>query len=728
MRYLYSVLAILIFGGTPTFNISHVYAQNIENVQEKDSLSDRGLITSPLTAIGNRIDSIRKQVNLYSRQVDSLQNQIEQPFFSGTVQSFIDELLVDMTLLQTEIDSLQNNYSFGIDTEGTFQADSTDSIEIRNTLNKLETQLGNAMSEAESLQQYTVDSFVSEIDTLADSLSADSIPVMGKLPILDKKVLRQMRSNFNRDRSPVPYFDYSSWSNRIFLFAFSLMYFYWLYRGRKKSPDNSSVSSFLPTEPVWISIVKAIIFFLIFLPFASLQMPLLVIQYTYLSIFVALSIILHKQITAQERRTSGFLLLYYLLLLLINLLISKDIDIRISAGLINIAGIYLVWKIGNHHDTDNPAKHLHRYVLWGIITAHILAIGSNIGGYIEQARMWTSAAGIGLLQVISLKAFRNILRQDLAAQFAITPKLHTLKRIRHDKVLNSFDKLLKLCSTALVFIILFNILGVMGEVVAAIKRIFNKDHQIGSITFNYSNLLWAFAVLWLSNWLQKNLKNLLDDTPERDLQVKKMTLFPLFRLAIIIVGFLFAINILGLGVDKLTVIIGALSVGIGLGLQNIINNFVSGVILVFEKPFKIGDYIEIGDKMGQVLEIGIRSSTLLTDQGAKVIVPNGDLLSGRLVNWTFSNTDIRVNFELVVSNEGQIEDIKTYIRTKLAEQKHVDKSVPIKVHTKDITATDYRLSVQVGISNVKYIERFRSKFLEEITSQMKAQGVSISSI
>src|SRR5699024_4314169 len=224
-----------------------------------------------------------------------------------------------------------------------------------------------------------------------------------------------------------------------------------------------------------------------------------------------------------------------------------------------------------------------------------------------------------------------------------------------------------------------------------------------------------------SNWLQKNLKNLLDDTPERDLQVKKMTLFPLFRLAIIIVGFLFAINILGLGVDKLTVIIGALSVGIGLGLQNIINNFVSGVILVFEKPFKIGDYIEIGDKMGQVLEIGIRSSTLLTDQGAKVIVPNGDLLSGRLVNWTFSNTDIRVNFELVVSNEGQIEDIKTYIRTKLAEQKHVDKSVPIKVHTKDITATDYRLSVQVGISNVKYIERFRSKFLEEITSQMKAQ-------
>lgn len=728
MRYFYSVLAILIFGGIPTFSIPHVYAQNIENVQENDSLSKREQVSPSLKLVGNRIDSIRKQANLYSQQVDSLQNQIEQPFFSGTVQSFIDELLVDMTLLQTEIDSLQNNYSFGVDTEDAFQADSTDSIEIQNILDKLETQLGNAISEAESLQQYTADSFVSEIDTLADSLSADSIPVIGKLPILDKKVLRQMRSNFNRDRSPVPYFDYSSWSNRIFLFVFSLMYFYWLYRGRKKSPDNSSIPSILPPEPVWISIVKAIIFFLILLPFVSLRMPLLVIQYSYLLIFTALFIVLHRQITDQERKTSGFLLMYYLLLLLINLLISKDIGIRISAGLINIAGIYLVWKIGNYHDTDNPAKHLHRYARWGIIAAYILAIGSNIGGYIEHARMWTSVAGVSLLQIISLKAFRNMLRHDLETQFATVSKLHTLKKLRHDKVLNSFDKLLKLCSTALVFIILFNILGVMGEVIAAVKRIFNKDHQIGSITFNYSNLLLAVAVLWLSNWLQKNLKNLLDDTSERDLHVKKMTLFPLFRLAIIIVGFLFAINILGLGVDKLTVIIGALSVGIGLGLQNIINNFVSGVILVFEKPFKIGDYIEIGDKTGQVLEIGIRSSTLLTDQGAKVIVPNGDLLSGRLVNWTFSNTDIRVNFELVVSNEGQIEEIKAYIRTKLAGQKHVDKSVPIKVYTKDITATDYRLSVQVGISNVKYIERFRSKFLEEITSQMKAQGVSISSI
>src|SRR5690606_36639272 len=132
-------------------------------------------------------------------------------------------------------------------------------------------------------------------------------------------------------------------------------------------------------------------------------------------------------------------------------------------------------------------------------------------------------------------------------------------------------------------------------------------------------------------------------SPRGEMQVRKITLFPLFRLLIVVVGFLIGISILGLGLDKLTVIIGALSVGVGLGVQNIINNSVSGVILVFEKSLKIVDYVDLTDKTVQLLEIVIRPSTLLTDEGSRVIIPNGDLLSGRLVNWTFRNADIRLN-------------------------------------------------------------------------------------
>ena len=95
------------------------------------------------------------------------------------------------------------------------------------------------------------------------------------------------------------------------------------------------------------------------------------------------------------------------------------------------------------------------------------------------------------------------------------------------------------------------------------------------------------------------------------------------RLVLLIGGFLIAVAASGLPVDKITVILGALGVGIGLGLQNIVSNFVSGIILIFDKTIRIGDVVELSDKKGRVKEIGVRASTLLSDEGAEIIIPNG---------------------------------------------------------------------------------------------------------
>jgi small-conductance mechanosensitive channel len=85
-----------------------------------------------------------------------------------------------------------------------------------------------------------------------------------------------------------------------------------------------------------------------------------------------------------------------------------------------------------------------------------------------------------------------------------------------------------------------------------------------------------------------------------------------------------------------------LGVGIGMGLQNIVNNFVSGIILIFDSSFKIGDEIEVSGQAGKVKEIGLRSSTLTTADGADVIIPNGNMLSQNIVNWTLTNDQKRV--------------------------------------------------------------------------------------
>jgi small-conductance mechanosensitive channel len=115
------------------------------------------------------------------------------------------------------------------------------------------------------------------------------------------------------------------------------------------------------------------------------------------------------------------------------------------------------------------------------------------------------------------------------------------------------------------------------------------------------------------------------------------------------IGFLIACAAAGLDLNKFALLAGAFGVGIGFGLQNIVNNFISGLILTFERPIQIGDTIEIDSLVGIVKRIGIRASYVRTFSGAEVIVPNGDLIAGRVVNWTLSDQLRRIELPIGVA-------------------------------------------------------------------------------
>jgi small-conductance mechanosensitive channel len=113
--------------------------------------------------------------------------------------------------------------------------------------------------------------------------------------------------------------------------------------------------------------------------------------------------------------------------------------------------------------------------------------------------------------------------------------------------------------------------------------------------------------------------------------------------------FLIAVNAGGVELNKFTLLTGALGVGFGFGMQNIINNFVSGLILQFERPIHINDVLEVEGYTGKVTRIGVRSSTLQTPQGAEVIIPNGNFISGKVVNWTLSESMRRAELAVGVA-------------------------------------------------------------------------------
>src|SRR5262249_35655075 len=131
----------------------------------------------------------------------------------------------------------------------------------------------------------------------------------------------------------------------------------------------------------------------------------------------------------------------------------------------------------------------------------------------------------------------------------------------------------------------------------------------------------------------------------------------LTRYALLIVGSFLALATLGFDLTRITVLVSAFGVGVGFGLQQIINNFVSGLILLFERPVQVGDSIQLGDLGGTVLRIGIRSSTLRTSQGAEVIVPNSKLIEERVTNWTLSDRSRRVDLDVTVATDLEPERV-----------------------------------------------------------------------
>ena len=107
--------------------------------------------------------------------------------------------------------------------------------------------------------------------------------------------------------------------------------------------------------------------------------------------------------------------------------------------------------------------------------------------------------------------------------------------------------------------------------------------------------------------------------------------------SVLLLGFFVALAALGVDLTKVTILAGAFTVGVGFGLQTVINNFVCGLILLFQRPTKVGDVVQVDADIGEVRRIGIRACVIRTAEGSEIIVPNATMISNKVTNWTYSD-------------------------------------------------------------------------------------------
>lgn len=191
-------------------------------------------------------------------------------------------------------------------------------------------------------------------------------------------------------------------------------------------------------------------------------------------------------------------------------------------------------------------------------------------------------------------------------------------------------------------------------------------------------------------------------------------------------GFYVALQVNGVDLSSLAVIAGALGVGLGFGLQNIVHNFVSGLIILAERPIAIGDRVEVGGVAGQIARISLRSTTVVTNDNISIIVPNSDFISNKVTNWSYGDPKVRMRLPIGVAYGTDVEKLRRVLLQVATAHPKVLREPASEVffHGFGDSSLDFELGVWTAEMTAKP-RRFRSELYYAIEKALRENQIEI---
>jgi len=286
------------------------------------------------------------------------------------------------------------------------------------------------------------------------------------------------------------------------------------------------------------------------------------------------------------------------------------------------------------------------------------------------------APGFGLmfaaLAWTLMRAFAGLLSMPLARSFRSV-------RERSDSILRTLRWIVVLVAWAVGILTFAVSYSALDDLLRIVTFITTASVSAGDVTISLNAMLAALAVVALTWIVTKLVRFALDHEilPRLDLRTGvPVAISTIVGYVLVVTGFVLALAALGIDLTKVTLLAGALGIGVGLGLQNVVNNFASGLILMLERPINVGDQIDLGGVVGEVRRIGVRSSTIRTFQGAEVIVPNADLASKQVTNWTLSDRARRYEIDVSVAYGSDPQRVLRLLEKAAGEVPEVQQQPP----------------------------------------------------
>ncbi|MFY0253680.1 mechanosensitive ion channel family protein [Chitinophaga sp. 30R24] len=405
----------------------------------------------------------------------------------------------------------------------------------------------------------------------------------------------------------------------------------------------------------------------------SIRYPILFTEITWGLNIVALTIIFRMHLPGSLFKTwlmlVGLLFAYSLNNLLIEVTYAEQWGLLLGAILSIILGIRLLKETAlTSFAQPKYAQPLIRLLIATSCFSLLLVIAARVG----SAKIMGSSAIVNTIMALSLSVLVKILMEAVYLQVEANKDSSTfISFMDYQEVQRKLKAFLNVVAYVSWLIILTRNLYLYDTIYDYVRDFLLAPHQIGSSAFSFSSVIIFVLVIWIATVASQLIAYMFGNTGQNARKTKFGSALLLLRLAVLAGGVLLAFAASGIPMDKLTIVIGALGVGIGFGLQNIVNNLVSGIILAFEKPIEVGDVIELGSRSGVVKEVGIRSSKISAYDGSEVIVPNGDLISQQLINWTRTNRSRRVTFAIGVAYGSDVKQVTDIIKSAFTDRKDV---------------------------------------------------------
>jgi potassium efflux system protein len=287
-----------------------------------------------------------------------------------------------------------------------------------------------------------------------------------------------------------------------------------------------------------------------------------------------------------------------------------------------------------------------------VLAALTVGLVAAVFGYMPLARLTIPGVLAGGALALELYASVQVAMGVIAYALRVWP-MRLLHMVQHHRAFleRRIYKLFLWLALVAWFTRYLDYLGLFDPVSSMAGAFLNTRFERGSISTSVGDIVAFFLTVLAAYLLSAFIRFVLEEDVYSRTRIatgQSYAVSSLLNYSILAIGFVVALGVLGLDLNKVTVLLGAFGVGIGFGLQSVVNNFVSGLILLFERPIHVGDTVQVGNFQGRVRRIGIRASIVHTAQGAEIIVPNAQLITQDVTNWTLSDRLRRIDLPVAV--------------------------------------------------------------------------------